>query len=187
MEGTTANNENESERERNPQRFRTELGDIVIIGDFDLFESKKKRLIDGGVDKLQVVSDFDRTLTKPKINGKSGQTTYGVLSCGVLSEKFHRVEQELFDIYHPYEIDPLLSREKKFPLMEEWWAKATQNLIESDVTRRMIGDMVKSVGDALSFREGTSELLNALEDARIPTLILSAGLGDTIDFAFSQR
>jgi hypothetical protein len=44
-----------------------------------LFQNKRNLLVSGGSENLQVVSDFDRTLSAFKINGKLSSTTFGIL------------------------------------------------------------------------------------------------------------
>ncbi len=41
------------------------------------FEEKKRALIQGGFENLQVVSDFDKTLTPHIVNGKAVATSFG--------------------------------------------------------------------------------------------------------------
>ena len=53
----------------------------VIIPNEAAFLEKKRRLLAGGVASLQVISDFDKTLTPLRANGKLAASTYGPREC----------------------------------------------------------------------------------------------------------
>lgn len=50
----------------------------VIIPNMQTFAAKKSRLLAAGLSQLQLISDFDKTLTPMKANGRSAVTTYGI-------------------------------------------------------------------------------------------------------------
>lgn len=76
----------------------------VYIRDSVGVRDKLKKLYEGGPDKLQVISDFDKTLTKFVINGEKGCTVYGVIdSCKLFPESYREKAKELKEKYMPIE------------------------------------------------------------------------------------
>ncbi|XP_072957050.1 uncharacterized protein [Typha angustifolia] len=155
----------------------------VVIPDPESLEKKKASIRNAGTSKLQVIADFDGTLTKYWFNGTRGQTSHGLLQQG--NPDFDAKRQELYEYYHPLEISPTLPIEEKTKLMEEWWEKTHGLLIEGGLTYDAIK---KSVADAtIAFRDGVVELFEFLEEKGIPVLIFSAGLADIIEEVFRQK
>jgi len=68
-----------------------------------------------------IISDFDRTLTAAKVDGKTGLSCHGIIEHGPgLSTAYFDQTQAWFEHYHAIEVSPGYSREQKIPLMEEW-------------------------------------------------------------------
>lgn len=101
-------------RIRNPSRVET------IIND----------LIHGGTKRLQVISDFDHTITKQgKVNGRNVESSFGILdSCKSLSTEYIQKSKSLYLKYRPMEVDPKLDMDTKIKLMIEWWSQTSDNL-----------------------------------------------------------
>lgn len=93
---------------KNPERVQFMLNDLVS----------------GGMKKLQVVTDFDYTITKQKMsNGESVLTSFGMFNkCQSLPQDYINESRRLFHKYRPIEIDPNIPLEQKIPAMIEWWA-----------------------------------------------------------------
>lgn len=93
---------------------------------------------------LQVITDFDMTLSKFAVNGKRCPTCHSELrmggfrswgpgfysrpdlgpdiidNCKLVTEECRQKLLQLKNKYYPIEIDPQLSMEEKFPFMVEW-------------------------------------------------------------------
>ncbi|XP_078178367.1 5'-nucleotidase / magnesium ion binding protein isoform X2 [Carex rostrata] len=155
----------------------------VVVREADLLDRKKASIRNAGTSKLQVIADFDGTLTKYWCNGARGQTSHGLLQQG--NAEYDAKRQMLYDYYHPLEISPSIPIEEKTKLMEEWWEKTHGLLIEGGLTYNAIK---KSVADAtISFRDGVVQLFEFLEERDIPVVIFSAGLADIIEEVFRQK
>ncbi|XP_010509161.1 PREDICTED: 7-methylguanosine phosphate-specific 5'-nucleotidase A-like [Camelina sativa] len=138
---------------------------------------------DADPSKFQVIADFDATLTRYRVNGLRGQTSHGLLQQG--NAYYDAKRQALYDHYHPLEISPVIPVDEKTKLMEEWWSKTHELLIEGGLTYEAIK---KSVADSsIAFREGVTELFEFLEKKEIPVLIFSAGLADVIEEVLRQN
>ncbi|XP_020087498.1 7-methylguanosine phosphate-specific 5'-nucleotidase A isoform X3 [Ananas comosus] len=144
----------------------------VVIPNPESLEKKKGSMRNGGRSKLQVIADFDGTLT-----------SHGLLQQG--NPEYDAKREALFEYYHPLEISPTIPIEEKTKLMEEWWEKTHGLLIEGGLTYDAIK---KSVTEAtISFRDGVVELFEFLEERDIPVLVFSAGLADIIEEVFRQK
>lgn len=136
-----------------------------------------------GPAKLQVIADFDGTLTKYWVDGCRGHSSHGLLQQG--NPEYDDKRQKLYDHYHPLEIDPNIPLDKKAKLMEEWWGKTHALLIEGGLNYDAIKTSVAN--SRVTFREGVVELFELLEKRQVPVLVFSAGLADIIEEVFRQK
>ncbi|KAF7067461.1 hypothetical protein CFC21_073353 [Triticum aestivum] len=154
-----------------------------VVADADALARKVAAIRAAGLAKLQVIADFDGTLTRYWYDGSRGQSSHGLLRQG--NEEFDAKREALFEHYHPIEINPDIPLPEKAKLMEEWWGKTHGLLIEGGLTQEAIK---KSVADAaIAFRDGVVELFEFLEARDIPVLVFSAGLADIIEEVFRQK
>jgi HAD superfamily hydrolase (TIGR01544 family) len=152
----------------------------VIISNKEYFEKLKQKIISGGADKFHVVADFDRTLTKASVKGKSIPSIISVLrNENYLSEEYSKKANALASKYHPIEIDPKIPLSEKKKYMEEWWKNHFELLIESELNKRNLGRIINEGN--VEFREGAEDFLDLLHEKKIPLVILSSsGVGDLI-------
>jgi len=152
------------------------MGEIIVVDKKD-FESKKAKFIQGGVLNLHVLSDFDRTLTKAFVNGKKMPSVISELRSGpYISEDYSKKANELASFYHPIEMDLNIPLEEKKAKMLEWWAKHFALLVDSGLKKEHIKQIIYSGN--IQFRDKAPELLDILNKAKVPHVILSsAGLG----------
>ncbi|KAG8380699.1 hypothetical protein BUALT_Bualt06G0043100 [Buddleja alternifolia] len=158
-------------------------GAQVVVGDPQLLQAKISSIRLEGPSKLQVIADFDATLTKYWIDGQRGHSSHGLLQQG--NPEYDLKRQKLYDHYHPLEIDPKIPLDEKAKLMEEWWGKTHALLIEGGLN---YGAIKSSVANSrIAFREGVIELFEFLERSNVPVLIFSAGLADIIEEVLRQK
>ncbi|XP_071486042.1 cytosolic 5'-nucleotidase 3-like [Diadema antillarum] len=157
----------------------------VHIRDPEKVEEKVTQLIRDGRNKLQVVSDFDRTITRFMHNGRKIPTCHGVLDeCKMLPESYREAACKLRSKYYPLEVDGKLTVDEKYNLMVEWWTSAHNLLVSCGLNRADIKDMVAKSGVML--RDGVTEMFRRCDDAGVPLLVFSAGVGDILSEAISQ-
>ncbi|KAK1311009.1 hypothetical protein QJS10_CPA08g00039 [Acorus calamus] len=155
----------------------------VSIADPQSLDLKRSSIRSAGPSKLQVIADFDATLTRYWVNGRRGQSSYTLLHQG--NPEFDIKRQRLLEYYHPLEFSTTIPIAEKTILMKEWWEKTHSLLIEGGVTYDIIRNSV--VNAVVEFREGVVELLELLEEKDVPVLIFSAGLADIIEEVFRQK
>uniref|UniRef100_A0A4W6CM64 5'-nucleotidase n=1 Tax=Lates calcarifer TaxID=8187 RepID=A0A4W6CM64_LATCA len=131
-----------------------------------------------GAGSLQVISDFDMTLTRFAHNGKRVPTTHS-------KHTGHKDHLELLNTYYPIEIDASRSAEEKLPLMVEWWTKVHELLIEQKIRRDMLAHAVKESSAML--RDGYKVFFECLAEHQVPLLIFSAGVGDVLEEVIRQN
>lgn len=79
---------------------------------------------------LQVISDFDHTITKQgQVNGRNVESSFGMLdSCKSLPKNYIEKSKNLYLKYRPMEVDPKVPMDIKINLMVEWWTQSSENL-----------------------------------------------------------
>ena len=110
-------------------------GKIVARNITEAYE-KYKALAQGGAKQLQVISDFDRTISKYYLNdGKTkGNSCHGILhNCDL--PNFAEEAQKLFNKYYPMEVSAELSHGEKVKACEEWWGKNHALLMNLGLTK----------------------------------------------------
>ncbi|KAM3598711.1 uncharacterized protein V6R79_021644 [Siganus canaliculatus] len=142
-------------------------------------------MLNAGSNTLQVISDFDMTLTRFAYNGKRCPTCHNILeSSKVITSECKEKLKELLDTYYPIEIDCSRSIEEKLPLMVEWWTKAHELLVQQKIKRDLLA---VAVGESeAKLRDGYQLFFDHLHKHCIPLLIFSAGIGDILEEVIRQ-
>lgn len=112
------------------------MGQIVRLSEIDVLarpnckikdpvrvEQIINEIIKGGHNELQVVTDFDFTLTKQKCdNGKAVLSSFGMFNkCKSLPNTFLIESKKLYEKYRPIEICPNITHDEKRKHMIDWW------------------------------------------------------------------
>ncbi|KAL8601526.1 hypothetical protein ACOMHN_000468 [Nucella lapillus] len=138
-----------------------------------------RQMMDDAHHKLQVVADFDRTLSKYAHRGETCSTTHGVLEDSrYMSEEFKKKASALKETYLPIEFDGTKTIAEKIPSMIEWWTKGHTLISNSHLTRDLLRTIVRN--STAHLRDGCQWFFDQLHEHEIPLLIFSAGLGDII-------
>ncbi|NXA09274.1 5NT3B nucleotidase, partial [Sapayoa aenigma] len=144
-----------------------------------------RSLREQGVAKLQVISDFDMTLSRFGCNGKRCPTSYNILDTSrVISEDSKKKLKDLLHYYYPIEIDPNRTLEEKRPLMVEWWTRAHELLTQQKIRKDDIAQIVRESEAML--RDGFKEFFDQLHKNNIPLFIFSAGIGNILEEIIRQ-
>ncbi|GFN83763.1 RNA-directed DNA polymerase from mobile element jockey-like [Plakobranchus ocellatus] len=158
----------------------------VCMKDPHFVERGLRTMMKDAQHKLQVIADFDWTLSKYSENGNVCDTTHKVLGQSKHMPEFYRTETtRLKDIYMPIEFDPSLTIEEKTPKMIEWYSKNHELLNSCHLTRQLLTTMVTESKARL--RDGCKDFFDQLHSLDIPLLIFSAGMGDIIHETIQQQ
>jgi 5'-nucleotidase len=149
----------------------------IIIPDKKKLNNLKKEFHKEGVNKIHVLTDFDRTLTKAYVNGVKVPAIISRLrDGGYISKDYSEKAGALANYYHPIELDQKISLEEKKKKMYEWWTKHFDLLIKSGLNKKHIETIVNE--GVVKFREGAKDFLEILNKKNIPLVIISSsGLG----------
>ena len=133
-------------------------------------------------DKLHILADFDRTLTKGFYKGKKISSIASFLYEGdYLCKEYQEQAQAFFDHYYPIEQDSNVDRASKKQAMEERRSKHLDILVKYKLSRNDIDDIVTH--KELQLRDGYEQFFGTINKRNIPLVIMSAsGIGyDAID------
>lgn len=160
--------------------------DNVFVKDKAKLEAVIQRILQAGKEKLQVITDFDHTLSKYSDDGRSIPTCYAMVeSSHLLPRSFREKAVELRQKYYPIEFCPQMTNAEKYPYMVEWWTKWNNLLVQCKVTRNTLRQIVSEAD--LKLRDGTNWTLSALNKYEVPLLIFSAGIGDLLEEVIKQN
>ncbi|XP_042529592.1 7-methylguanosine phosphate-specific 5'-nucleotidase [Dipodomys spectabilis] len=138
-----------------------------------------------GGDRLQVISDFDMTLSRFACNGQRCPSSHNILdNSKIISEECRKELSALLHHYYPIEIDPQRTIKEKLPHMVEWWTKAHNLLCQQRIHKSQIAQVVQD--SAAMLREGYKTFFNTLHQNNIPLFIFSAGIGDILEEIIRQ-
>ena len=139
------------------------------------FESKIKQLHDINSNLIQVISDFDWTLTYIR-NKETNEFVPAIISIlynkWYLSEEYSGKAKELENYYIPIEKDENIPLETRKLEMIEWWRKHEDLLIKYGLSKKHIDDVVNS--GAVQLRNGCVKFFERLKNLNIPITIFSA-------------
>lgn len=136
-------------------------------------------MVQGGPEQLQLVVDFDYTLTRAHLNGEPVDCSWGVMeNYKYLPKAYLDQTHALRTKYLKIEQDSAMTNEEKTPYMIEWYTHANRLLKEFEINVNMFPKMVEDSN--VAFRDGTDTMMNLLDEKKVPMLILSAGLGNLV-------
>ncbi|KAF8357101.1 hypothetical protein PRIPAC_92096 [Pristionchus pacificus] len=142
---------------------------------------KISRLIVGGADRLSVISDFDHTLSLAVgDDGTVLPVTHQVLGDAlVLPDLNQKATQEKYAAYSKES-----SGSDKLAMLEAWWRKAHDGVVARGLTLKEFEERARQTD--IRLRDSSAELLQALSNSGVPTLVFSAGLSDAISFVLRR-
>jgi 5'-nucleotidase len=151
--------------------------DHFTVGNPSELAQKLQRLNTGGSERIHYLFDFDRTLTTSSHFGKD-VTTWDLLD-GLIPKEARAAYDPISKHYQNLEFEGKLSEADAF----DWWACSFEFYIQHGMKLDAIH---KTLGQ-LKIRKGAQELFALCEKNNIPTIILSAGIGDVIDILMQEH
>ncbi|KAL6265418.1 hypothetical protein P5V15_002214 [Pogonomyrmex californicus] len=133
-----------------------------------------------GANNLQVVTDFDLTVTKQHINGTHVLSSFGMFrKCKQLPQQYLDEAKNLYNKYRPVEINPNMPLKEKANAMHNWMTAAHNLLKGIEFDPHELEEIAQTFDNIL--RDGTEELFEKLYNKKVPIIIFSAGLGDIVE------
>ena len=93
--------------------------EYIMIPDSNRFNHKLKSFISAGIENLQIISDFDYTITRVRVNNYPGKTSITIAQNIDSSMCRNKQVEELLDYYNPIESSLAISTEQKIEYMKE--------------------------------------------------------------------
>jgi len=161
----------------NMEKEKQENPSDILIPNQERLDSLIKKFKEQGKNKIHVLADFDRTLTKCFVGDEKIISLISILRQeNLLNDDYSKAVQVLFDQYHPIEINPNIPLNEKKAQMAKWWRLHNNELIKHKLNRKNIEQVINS--GKVQFRAGTLEFLDLLKQQNIPLIIMSSsGLG----------
>uniref|UniRef100_A0A5F9CQI8 5'-nucleotidase n=1 Tax=Oryctolagus cuniculus TaxID=9986 RepID=A0A5F9CQI8_RABIT len=142
-------------------------------------------LIKGGAAKLQIITDFDMTLSRFSYKGKRCPTCHNIIdNCKLVTDECQKKLMQLREQYYPIEVDPILTVEEKYPYMVEWYTKSHGLLVEQGIPKGKLKEIVAE--SDVMLKEGYEDFFDKLQQHSIPVFIFSAGIGDVLEEVIRQ-
>jgi HAD superfamily hydrolase (TIGR01544 family) len=136
---------------------------------------KLQKIKKEGLGNLQIVLDFDRTITAHSEAGKQAPSLVHFLRLSqILGEEYHLQANANFNYYFPYENDHTMNEREQEKMMEEWWKKHLDLVVYHGLTLAQIKEIAES--SELILREGLKELFDFAKERKIPIIIFSANV-----------
>ncbi|MCX6744611.1 MAG: hypothetical protein NTX82_03750 [Candidatus Parcubacteria bacterium] len=159
----------------------------VIISNPEKLDGLIKKFKEQGRNKIHILADFDRTFTSAFVNGEKIPSAISILRKeNILDEEYTNRAEELFSIYHVYEVDPKMPVFEKKKKMAEWWNLHNQELLKHGLQQKHLDIVAQS--PKMKLRQGLAEFLSLLNNRQIPVVIMSAsGLGDYVIHKILER
>lgn len=137
------------------------------------FQKTLETLKSDWFEKLHILADFDRTMTKSFINGEKKPSIISVLRDEwYLSEVYRKEAKDLYTFYSKFENDNSVSREEKSKYFYEWWRKHLKLLVDSWLSKKDIESVSNSWN--IQLRAWIKKFLGFLDEKNIPLVIMSA-------------
>lgn len=121
-----------------------------------------------------IVIDFDQTIT----SSMSQNSWDAILKSEYIRKEHLEKHLELQDKYKPIEIDNTLNFEYRKKIVNEWYNLVLELFYKYVEDEEIIRKAVKN--SKLEFRKGAKEFLKKMENKNIPVIIVSGGIGNTI-------
>ena len=122
-----------------------------------------------------IVMDFDKTIT----SYDSSDSWDAVANPKFVEQGIRSDMDKLYKKYRPIEMDYTISKEEKLRQMEIWYSECMDLYYKYNLKKEQIKNSIQA--SDVKFRKGTKELLILAHDNKIPVIILSAGIGNSIE------
>lgn len=152
---------------------------VHIRNEEDLLKKINKMIMDGS-SKVQIVTDFDHTLTRHSMdNGAIVLTSFGMFrECPSTPQRYKDEDNRLSAIYKPIESDPVMSTDDKTKHMIDWYTAAHALLKGVKFPKHELMEIAVKMKEC--FRTGVQDLMCWSEQHSVPVLVFSAGLGESV-------
>ena len=159
--------------------------DQVIITNPEELRKKIAIIKADGATHLDIVSDFDFTLSRKSQSTGGPDSAFGVLArSSYMTEQLRAEYKSLYDHYYPIEKNEHITFAEKNAAMCEWWDKSLQLISEKKFTDAEVVNSIRE--SSFAFRHGFEYLTKAISEKKIMLYVLSAGIYRVITYAMYE-
>eukprot|EP01031_Cornospumella_fuschlensis_P033633 gene33633-40687_t len=163
----------------------------VIIGDKTRFLNKINTLKHAGPQGMNVITDFDFTLsTFHNIHNTRAYSCHKLLEdSGLLSHDYHAQAQAVQAYYYPIEIDPSIPQDQRVQHMIDWAHRSHALLVKYGLTKEVLQTAVSKAvkSQEIRLRQGVSDFFMSCKQQGVPLLVFSAGIADVLENVLSYH
>lgn len=149
----------------NPERLQAQIEQFKILG----------------AKGLHVLADVDRTLTTA---GPVPSIISQLRAGGYLGDSYVQKTRELFEAYHPIELDYSIDPNIRATKMAEWQRLHAELLVASGLTKEIFESVIAN--PLVHFRAGVDKFIKLLEKHGIPLVLISGAPQYLIEGHFRQ-
>ncbi|KAF4670402.1 secretory subunit [Perkinsus olseni] len=117
--------------------------------------------------------------------GVAGQSCHGIFETyPKFTDDFFAKSRSLVEKYYPIEMDPTMAREEKHKHMDYWWTESEKLICEQEVYKHGVEEVVDFArrSNKFALRSMAPEMLQMAHEQSVPVTILSAGIGNIIEY-----
>jgi HAD superfamily hydrolase (TIGR01544 family) len=143
------------------------------VKDKDKSLRKLNKIITEGKEKLHLLADFDRTLTVGRNETGKDTSSWEILATHLPPKAFAK-QHQLYEKYRPMELSGKMTHEEA----ASWGHQVLSIFVESKINLK---EIEKDFRQKTDIRPYAKDLFDFCNTFAIPTVILSAGIGEIID------
>ncbi|VUZ40809.1 unnamed protein product [Hymenolepis diminuta] len=153
----------------------------------DRVRRKLSRMIHHGHENLQIISDFDWTLSRAVTKeGELNATCHGIFERDPeITNEARTKLRMLKQTYGSVEFDKNIPNSFKIPYMLEWWDISHRVIVSCDIHKSTLRSTVYNSN--LQLRDRVPEFMAELHKHKIPVVVFSAGLGNVIELVLEKE
>ncbi|KAL4464809.1 hypothetical protein ABPG74_011370 [Tetrahymena malaccensis] len=151
----------------------------IIISDREHLKKKLAHMRKEGLQELQILSDYDQTITAFGCQNEQEISTFGVINKSKrVSQKYLDDMNALYQHYSPYEKDVSIDKETLMKIVTEWYSKTAECFRNEHMTKELLLEAIHDSGVAL--RYNFKQFVNALQHINLPFYVISGGVSPII-------
>lgn len=151
----------------------------VFFKDKGEFLEKLLKMKTDGVKELQIVSDFDQTITCFEINCRNSCSLFGAFRVSQkTSEKFKIAVKELYDKYAPIEISTEIDAVSKEKLLKEWYFAIKDVFLSEKLTKNKCLEVLNHAN--IGLRYGFRRFFALCKQLDLPFYLISGGITQSL-------
>jgi len=161
-----------TERAYNPE-------EKIFLRNPDILEEKLFRLKAAGVDELQIIVDFDQTITAFTYDNQPSHSCFSMIRHSSFATPEYIAKNQANVLkYMPIEQDPSIPRDEKIKYLEEWWSSAEAIIQELNLKRDQFAQIVDEAH--VGIRHGFANFARVCDLGQLPIYVVSGGILDFI-------